>query len=102
MAAGLYAPRGIEMTHQRTGSVIKGWNVKLADNSSDLISDHKPAFLRLNIDISYLCLLYFLQLDYNGTFNGGFHMLYTSWFAWDHNERVRMRSIVNVQKGGGG
>ena len=42
-AAGLYALRGVEMAHEWTGPVTRGWNVKLDDRSSDLISDYKPA-----------------------------------------------------------
>ena len=43
MAAGLYALSVVEMIHEWTGPVIRGWIVKSAGKSSDLIFEYEPA-----------------------------------------------------------
>ena len=43
MVAGLYVFRGVEVAHEWTGPVTRGYDVKSVDSSSDLISDYKPA-----------------------------------------------------------
>ena len=48
MAAGLYAPCVFEVAHRQTGPVTRGYNIKSADESSDVISDYNPLHLPLH------------------------------------------------------
>ena len=61
--AVLYALRGVEIAHEWTGLVTRGWNVKSGDKSSDLITDctffH---LLRLTNEPSPLCLIFKLNI----------------------------------------